>query len=180
MLKERFESGILAELQDLPQWVVWRAELEDSKPHPHRSRNLWTTAIYHHYHRSSCRNTHSISEISKANGKWQTSRSRYAIAALFVYTCWCGSYVLRRFIVGEKLLLSTPVSCMQVSEKGIQGMSPIQKLQKILTSLALLAGILLLFYSFWQMLHHQCGNNPICDCFPNFPLVSGNGYAAIG
>jgi putative DNA primase/helicase len=32
LLKERFESGTLAELQDLDQWVVWRAELEDGKP----------------------------------------------------------------------------------------------------------------------------------------------------
>jgi putative DNA primase/helicase len=32
MLKERFESGMLAGLQDLNQWVVWRAELEDGKP----------------------------------------------------------------------------------------------------------------------------------------------------
>ena len=31
-LKERFAEGYLAELQDLPQWVVWRAELEDGRP----------------------------------------------------------------------------------------------------------------------------------------------------
>lgn len=31
MLRERFEDGMLAELQSLPQWVVWRAELEESK-----------------------------------------------------------------------------------------------------------------------------------------------------
>jgi primase-polymerase (primpol)-like protein len=31
-LKERFAEGCLFELQDLDQWVVWRAELEDSKP----------------------------------------------------------------------------------------------------------------------------------------------------
>ncbi len=31
MLKERFQSGILAELQPLPQWVVWRSEIEDRK-----------------------------------------------------------------------------------------------------------------------------------------------------
>jgi putative DNA primase/helicase len=31
MLKERFDAGSLAELQPLPQWVVWRAELEDKK-----------------------------------------------------------------------------------------------------------------------------------------------------
>jgi putative DNA primase/helicase len=31
LLKERFDRGILAELQPLPQWVVWRAELEDKK-----------------------------------------------------------------------------------------------------------------------------------------------------
>jgi len=30
-LQERFRSGILAELQPLNQWVVWRAELEDGK-----------------------------------------------------------------------------------------------------------------------------------------------------
>ena len=30
-LLERFTEGCLAELQDLPQWVVWRAELEDGK-----------------------------------------------------------------------------------------------------------------------------------------------------
>ena len=28
MLKERFHSGMLSELQDLPQWVVWKAELD--------------------------------------------------------------------------------------------------------------------------------------------------------
>src|SRR5947207_14271668 len=31
-LQERFAEGMLAELQDLTQWVVWRAELEDGKP----------------------------------------------------------------------------------------------------------------------------------------------------
>ncbi len=31
MLKERFDAGILAELRPLPQWVVWRSELEDGK-----------------------------------------------------------------------------------------------------------------------------------------------------
>ncbi len=32
-LKERFNSGILAELQGMPQWVVWRAELDrEGKP----------------------------------------------------------------------------------------------------------------------------------------------------
>jgi putative DNA primase/helicase len=31
-LRERFAEGCLAELQPLPQWVVWRAELEDGKP----------------------------------------------------------------------------------------------------------------------------------------------------
>ncbi len=31
MLKERFDAGMLAELQPLNQWVVWRAELEDEK-----------------------------------------------------------------------------------------------------------------------------------------------------
>jgi putative DNA primase/helicase len=31
-LKERFNAGMLAELQGLPQWVVWRGELEDGKP----------------------------------------------------------------------------------------------------------------------------------------------------
>ncbi|MBV9688975.1 MAG: hypothetical protein JO202_04605 [Ktedonobacteraceae bacterium] len=31
MLRERFESGVLAELQDLSQWVVWRAEVEEGK-----------------------------------------------------------------------------------------------------------------------------------------------------
>jgi putative DNA primase/helicase len=30
-LRERFEAGVLAELQDPPQWVVWRAELEGEK-----------------------------------------------------------------------------------------------------------------------------------------------------
>lgn len=30
-LRERFTSGILAELQPLNQWVVWRSELEDAK-----------------------------------------------------------------------------------------------------------------------------------------------------
>jgi hypothetical protein len=42
-LKERFDAGVLAELQDQPQWVVWRAELEDSRPkkgpyNPHYSQ----------------------------------------------------------------------------------------------------------------------------------------------
>src|SRR6266480_7937189 len=31
MLKERFHSGMLSQLQGLPQWVVWRGELEDGK-----------------------------------------------------------------------------------------------------------------------------------------------------
>lgn len=31
LLRERFQSGILAELQPLHQWVVWRSELEDGK-----------------------------------------------------------------------------------------------------------------------------------------------------
>jgi putative DNA primase/helicase len=31
MLKERFESGLLSELQPLPQWVVWIGELEEGK-----------------------------------------------------------------------------------------------------------------------------------------------------
>jgi primase-polymerase (primpol)-like protein len=31
MLKERFASGVLSELQDLPQWVVWKAELDEGK-----------------------------------------------------------------------------------------------------------------------------------------------------
>jgi primase-polymerase (primpol)-like protein len=31
-LRDRFRFGLLKELQDLNQWVVWRAEIEDSKP----------------------------------------------------------------------------------------------------------------------------------------------------
>ncbi len=31
MLKDRFNSGCLSQLQGLPQWVVWRSELEDGK-----------------------------------------------------------------------------------------------------------------------------------------------------
>ncbi len=31
LLRERFASGVLAELQPLPQWVVWRAEVEGEK-----------------------------------------------------------------------------------------------------------------------------------------------------
>jgi primase-polymerase (primpol)-like protein len=31
MLKERFASGVLSEMQDLPQWVVWKAELDEGK-----------------------------------------------------------------------------------------------------------------------------------------------------
>jgi len=31
-LQERFAEGVLAELQDIDQWVVWRAELEDGRP----------------------------------------------------------------------------------------------------------------------------------------------------
>lgn len=31
LLRERFQRGILAELQPLNQWVVWRSELEDRK-----------------------------------------------------------------------------------------------------------------------------------------------------
>jgi putative DNA primase/helicase len=30
-LRERFASGVLSELQDLPQWVVWKGELEEGK-----------------------------------------------------------------------------------------------------------------------------------------------------
>src|SRR6266446_3437439 len=55
-LRERFELGILSELQTLPQWVVWRAELGQEKvkkvpynPHHHLTRasvkipNSWGT-----------------------------------------------------------------------------------------------------------------------------------------
>src|SRR5438876_405127 len=28
LLRERFDSGLLSELQQLPQWVVWKAELD--------------------------------------------------------------------------------------------------------------------------------------------------------
>jgi hypothetical protein len=31
LLRERFASGMLSELQSLPQWVVWKAELEEGK-----------------------------------------------------------------------------------------------------------------------------------------------------
>src|SRR5438270_6092425 len=31
LIKERFASGVLSELQPLPQWVVWRGELEGEK-----------------------------------------------------------------------------------------------------------------------------------------------------
>src|SRR6266487_7208175 len=31
LLRERFDAGVLAELQDLLQWVVWRGEIEDGK-----------------------------------------------------------------------------------------------------------------------------------------------------
>ena len=31
MLRERFHRGVLAELQPLNQWVVWRGEIEDGK-----------------------------------------------------------------------------------------------------------------------------------------------------
>jgi primase-polymerase (primpol)-like protein len=31
MLNERFHSGMLSQLQGLPQWVVWRGELEEGK-----------------------------------------------------------------------------------------------------------------------------------------------------
>src|SRR5437764_1795134 len=31
LLRERLASGVLSELQSLPQWVVWRAELEGEK-----------------------------------------------------------------------------------------------------------------------------------------------------
>src|ERR1700730_14542386 len=31
LLKERFASGVLSELQPLNQWVVWRGEVEDGK-----------------------------------------------------------------------------------------------------------------------------------------------------
>src|SRR5947209_8736363 len=30
-LRDRFRFGMLKELQSLPQWVIWRAELEDGK-----------------------------------------------------------------------------------------------------------------------------------------------------
>src|SRR5712692_5299595 len=30
-LQERFQSGVLAELQPLNQWVVWKREIEDGK-----------------------------------------------------------------------------------------------------------------------------------------------------
>ena len=31
LLKERFNAGVLSQLQGLPQWVVWRAEVEEGK-----------------------------------------------------------------------------------------------------------------------------------------------------
>ena len=31
LLRERFASGVLSELQSVPQWVVWRGELEGEK-----------------------------------------------------------------------------------------------------------------------------------------------------
>src|SRR6266849_5517822 len=31
MLRERFYGGMLSQLQGVPQWVVWRSELEDGK-----------------------------------------------------------------------------------------------------------------------------------------------------
>lgn len=31
ILRERFQSGLLSELQPLPQWVVWRGEVEEGK-----------------------------------------------------------------------------------------------------------------------------------------------------
>jgi putative DNA primase/helicase len=31
ILRERFDAGVLSELQGLPQWVVWRSELEEGK-----------------------------------------------------------------------------------------------------------------------------------------------------
>ncbi len=44
MLKERFDSGMLSQLQGLPQWLVWRSELEDGKqkkvPYNPRYRQL--------------------------------------------------------------------------------------------------------------------------------------------
>jgi putative DNA primase/helicase len=43
LLRKRFASGALAELQEVPQWVVWRAELEGEKqkkvPYNPRYRN---------------------------------------------------------------------------------------------------------------------------------------------
>src|SRR3989440_5263522 len=45
LLRERFNYGVLAELQSEPQWVVWRAEVEGEKvkkvpynPHSHLTR----------------------------------------------------------------------------------------------------------------------------------------------
>ena len=45
LLKERFNAGYLSQLQGVPQWVVWRSELEDGKqkkvpynPHLHLIR----------------------------------------------------------------------------------------------------------------------------------------------
>jgi hypothetical protein len=40
LLTERFAAGTLAELQPLPQWVVWRAELEDGKHNVTRTQSL--------------------------------------------------------------------------------------------------------------------------------------------
>ncbi len=48
MLKERFNSGMLSQLQGLPQWVVWRSELEEGK-----QKKVPYNPKYHHLTRSS-------------------------------------------------------------------------------------------------------------------------------
>ena len=47
ILRERFQSGILSELQGLPQWVVWRAEVDregKKKKVPYNPRTYLTHA----------------------------------------------------------------------------------------------------------------------------------------
>jgi hypothetical protein len=40
LLRERFRDGILAELQPLHQWVVWRNEVDDGKKKKRKSHQI--------------------------------------------------------------------------------------------------------------------------------------------
>ena len=68
-LRERFDAGILSELQPLPQWVVWRGELEDGKP-----KKVPYNPNYEHLQaRASVKNPKSWEVLSKHCSHWKAA-----------------------------------------------------------------------------------------------------------